>query len=225
LVTNAGSASSPSISPDGRWVKVTDGNSAASLLFPQDSNAVARIVDIDACNKNTDSNPDPDICVEAFSPSLILGPSFSGTPMLNGSLHYLFEIQLADLFNNQVPDIRFLNGDETLLEIKLPDGLQWTSVLTITNNHIIGTATRVTESDQEFVTFTLPAKAFSELVILDRSNGNIVFRSSITDDSSSTVVVGPDGSLYVNLLGLIHVFAIDTPVIGGIIKFEPVFED
>ena len=223
VVTNAGSASSPSISPDGRWVKVTDGNSANSFQLPQNSNAVARIVNIDDCNKNTDSNPDPDICVEAFSPRLLLGPSLFATPMLNGALHYLLEIQLADLFNNQAPDIRFLNGEESLFEIKLPDGLQWTSVLTITNNHIIGTATRFTESDQKLITVTLPAKAFSELVILDRNKGNIVFRSLITDDSSSTVVIGPDSSLYVNMLAFLHALAIDTPVVGGIIKFEPVF--
>jgi hypothetical protein len=59
------------------------------------------------------------------------------------------------------------------------------------------------------------------LAVLDRATGALVFSAPVTDDATSTVTVGPDGSLYVNQLGLLHAFATETRVVGGLIRFSP----
>ena len=49
----------------------------------------------------------------------------------------------------------------------------------------------------------------------------MVFQAPISDDSSSTITIGPDGSLYVTMLCLLHIFSVDTRPVGGIIRFGP----
>ena len=94
----------------------------------------------------------------------------------------------------------------------------------VTNNHIIGTMTRFTASGENLLTIALPATASSELVVVDRATGAVVTRQPTTDDSTSTVTIGPDGSLYVTQLGLLTGFAIDTRITGGVMRFSPVGE-
>ena len=120
---------------------------------------------------------------------------------------------------SDVPDVTRYDGDQVVWEATLPDDANWSSVLTITNNHVLGTLTRLTASDTTILGLNLPATAQSELAILDRATGALVFTAPITDDSTSTVTVGPDGSLYVTMLSLLHGFAVETPIVGGVIRF------
>jgi hypothetical protein len=222
MATQAGSASSPGISPDGRFVKVSDGNGTAGLINPRSVGATARIADIEACNDNTDSEPDPSICGEHYAVPLLTGPAMGTTPLLNEAVHYQYEIQVSDLLNEVDADIRAFRGEELLWETTLPEGFQWTSVITVSENHLIGTGTRFTDSGESILNLVeLPATATSELMILDRATGEIAFRAPITDDSTATVTVGPDGALYVTMLCLMHTFAMETRPIAGVIRFDP----
>jgi len=221
MPTHRGSASSPAISPDGRYVKVSDGNAELAFLSPRDSGASLKLADIAACDANTDADPDPSICGEAYRVPLLTGPTMGTSPMLSDGFHFQYEVQVSDLLNTQDADIRAYHNDEVLWERTLPDDLQWTSVITVTNNHLIGTGSRFTDSGESLVTVELPATAESELVILDRNSGELVFRAPVSDDSTSTVTVGPDGAVYVTMLGLLHMLSIDTIATGGIIRFAP----
>ena len=142
-------------------------------------------------------------------------------PMLDGGIHYQYETQFSDLMNTEAVDLRAFSGDTLLWEIQLPDGLNWSSVITVTDNLLVGTATRFTASDKTLMTVEFPATAESELVLVDRNSGDVVFRAPITDDSTSTVTIGHDGALYVTMLSLLHSMSLDTRPVGGIIRFSP----
>ena len=225
MPTHRGSASSPAISPDGRYVKVADGNADLAFLSPRDAEASLKLADIAACDANTDSNPDATVCGEAYKVPLVTGPTMGTSPMLADGFHFQYEVQVSDLLNTEDADIRAYKNDELLWERALPDDLQWTSVITVTENHLIGTGSRFTDSGESLVTVELPATAESELIILARETGDVVFRAPVTDDSTSTVTVGPDGAVYVTMLGLLHMLSIETQATGGIIRFAPRAED
>ena len=218
---SAGSASSPGISPDGKTVKVSDGNSLPNFLDPANAGAMSHIVDIAACDANTDTNPDAGVCAPAQSVPLATGPAMGTMPMLNEAIHYQYETQFSDLMNTESVDLRAFKGDELLWEIQLPDELVWSSVITVTDNLLVGTATRFTGSDQSLMTVEFPSTAESELVLIDRITGKVVFRAPITDDSTSTVTIGADGSLYVTMLSLLHSMSLNTHPVGGMIRFSP----
>ena len=84
LETTAGSASSPAVSPDGGWVRVSDGNSLAGLLDPKSVDARAHLVDIAACDGNLDADPDPARCVAARTVPLQSGPALGAAPVFAG---------------------------------------------------------------------------------------------------------------------------------------------
>ncbi len=218
---SGGSASSPSISPDGRYLKITDGNSTAGLLNPASVEARALVFDIDACDENTDADALSERCAPALLVPLRSGPALGASPMLDDLEHYVWEVQFAGLFDNDVPDLIRYDGADEVWPVHLPGDAVWSSVLTIADEHIVGTATRFTASRERLLSIELPATATSEVVALDRTTGALVFSAPVTDDSTSTVTVGPDGSLYVTQLGLLSGFALETRITGGIIRFAP----
>ena len=216
------SAASPSVSPDGRFVKITDGNSTSGLLAPDTVEAEALIFDIAACDENRDADSDAAACAPSFTVPLLSGPALGASPVLNDGEHYAWEVQFADLFTTEIPDLIRYNGTTEVWRLNLPDDAVWSSVLTITNQHIIGTMTRLTPSDQTLLTIALPSTASSELVVVERATGEVVTRQPTTDDSTSTVTIGADGALYVTQLGLLSGFAIDTRITGGVMRFSAV---
>lgn len=216
-----GSASSPAISPDGRWVKVSDGNTLAAFLDPSEAAATMHVIDIDSCDANDDQNPEADRCVAAHAIPLLTGPALGASPVYDGAEAWRWEVQLGALFDNSAPDLVQTIGDSAAFVVTLPDDRVWSSVLTITDDYVIGTMTALTESQTQLLTLTLPATAQSEVVVVARATAELVFRAPITDDSAATVTVGPDGALYVTQLALLHALSVDTPVVGGLIKFAP----
>ena len=222
LDLNKSSASSPAISPDGAYLKVLDGNSLAGFLDPASTEANARVVDLAACEANTDADPDPEVCREAYVIPLRTGPALGASPMLSGGLHYLWEVQVTSLASHVGPDLIAYDRDQVLWELELPDGKEWTSVITVTDEHLVGTMTKVIASDTEVLGIPLPATAQSELVLVNRRDGSIAFSAPITDDATSTVTVGPDGALYVTMLSLVTSLALETRSVGGLMKFDPV---
>jgi hypothetical protein len=215
------SAASPAVSPDGSTLKVADGNSMPNFLDPASASAHLRLFDIADCDANTDGDPHPDLCTPELSVPLATGPIMGTTPMLDDGIHYVYETQFSEILDDTSVDLRAFDGDTLLWETRLPDGLQWTSVITVTDHHLVGTATRFTPSDTAIFTVELPRTAASELVLVDRQTGVLTFRAPITDDASSTVTVGPDGSLYVTLLSLLHTMSMETDPVAGVIRFTP----
>ncbi len=216
----ASSASSPAVSPDGAWVKVSDGNNLAGFLEPAMADAQVRLIDIAACDRNSDGDPEPDRCLAAREIPLLTGPALGASPVLDGGESWRWEVQLAALYQQGQPDlVRTSNaGDE--FGVALPEGRVWSSVLTITNEYVIGTMTALTASDTLLLTIVLPSSAATEVVVVERETGAVVFSAPVSDDSTSTVTVGPDGGLYVTQLALLHSLAIDTIAVGGLIKFD-----
>ena len=220
--TIGGSAATPSISPDGKFVHVNDGASAKTLLDPLAIEAHVRVADIMACNTNTDDNPDPNVCGQAYAVPLKSGSAGGSTPLLDDAVHYIFETTITAFEDTGTVDVHAYQGDTLLWETVLPDKMNWTSAMTVSQNHLLGTATRFTMSEVEVLNVKLPKTSQSELILIDRHTGAVAFRSPVSDDASSTVTIGPDGSLYVNMLGIFHVAAQDTRPVVGVMKFKPV---
>lgn len=222
MALDGGSASSPALSPDGVWLKVSDGNTVAHFLRPSAEVARAHLVDLAACARNADADPAPERCAPAAAVPLLSGPALGASPIFEDALHYLWEVQFGALFDSSVPDLRALRGDEVLWSAHLPDGAVWSSVLTVTDDALVGTMTRLTPSQVALLGVILPETAQSELVVVSRADGAVRFRAPVADDSTSTVTVGPDGALYVTLLGMLSGLATDTQIVGGVMRFEPV---
>ena len=92
MPTVLGSATSPSISQDGRYVKVADGNTTAALLAPGEADATVRIADVVACDDNTDDDPDPTICQPAVTVPLRSGPALGASPVFDDAEHYVWDV-------------------------------------------------------------------------------------------------------------------------------------
>lgn len=216
----ASSASSPSVSSDGAWVKVSDGNDIGGFLEPAMAEANAHVIDVAACDANLDAAPEPERCLAARTIPLLTGPALGASPVFAGGESWRWEVQFADLYAQAAPDLVRSDAGGRELGFSLPDDRVWSSVLTITDDYVIGTMSALTPSDAMLLTITLPATASSELVVVARETGEIVFRAPVSDDSTSTVTVGPDGGLYVTQLALLHALALDTEAVGGLIKYE-----
>jgi hypothetical protein len=221
VITTLGSASSPAISPDGRWVKVTDGNSTATFLNPVPGGATIHMVDIAACDANTDADPDPLLCAAAVRTPTLIGPALGASPIFEDALGYSWEVALADLYDTTTPDVRALRGADVVWEALLPEDYQWSATITVTDDLLLGTMTRLTPGASRLLTVVLPSTATSELVGLDRQTGEVVLRHPISDDGTASVSVGPDGSIYVAMLALLHTLATEERPVGGLIRLQP----
>jgi len=220
--TRLGSATSPSVSADGRWVVVGDGASMERFLNPDAALGHVRIADIDACDANTDADPDPAVCAFATNHAMEREP-MAGAPAIgeDGTV-YFYELSLGFGASETARDVVALapTGEERW-RTALPGDLDWTSVITVTRNHLIGTATAVTHSDARFLSLPLPGTSRDELVILRREDGRLVSRQPIPDDSSATVTIGMDGSLYVGMLGLISMLSTEERPQLGLLRLTP----
>jgi hypothetical protein len=221
-ITNAGSATSPSISFDGRWVSTGDGASVNAILSPAMAHAHLYVMDVDACDANTDDDSDAARCAPRLSVELERGPIAGSPPLLpDGSLLF-WELSVSQgLFGADARDIGFAAIDGTTWSATLPDGLEWTSVMTVTGDHILGTASVITPGLERIVTVRLPSHVESYVTVLDRADGHLVFRAPVPDDSTATVTVGPDGSLYVGMFGLLAILASDDHPHLGLVRFAP----
>jgi hypothetical protein len=220
-VLEKGSASSPSVDPTGRWVTIADGASTAGVLAPSTVDAAVRIVDIAACDDNTDGDPDAGACAFMISESVERSP-LPGAPAIDEEgVVVFYEFGLDFGAAPQDRDVIALGPHGVLWEAALPGDLDWNSVVTVSDNHIIGTASRIVASNEQLLGIMFPTETIDFLVILDRSDGALLFQAPIPDDSSATVTVGPDGSLYVGVLGLLSILSIDDRPDLGLVRFVP----
>ena len=102
--------------------------------------------------------------------------------------------------------------------------MQWTSSLTTTDNVLIGTLTDIQKAIDVGAGTPLITQMKTEVVGVSREDGHIVWRAGVHDDSFNSLVVGPDRSVYVPLLGM---FSLTTPNMkfgyqGGVVKYRAV---
>ena len=220
--TRLGSATTPSVSADGRWVVIGDGASMERFLNPDAAVGHVRIADIDACDANTDADADPAVCAFATSQEMEREPMAGAPAIAEDGTVYFYELELGFGAAGSARDVVALapSGEERW-RASLPDGLDWTSVITVTRNHLIGTATAVSHSEEKFLSLPLPRTSRDELVVLRRADGRVVSRLPIPDDSSATVTIGGDGSLYVGMLGIISMLSTEERPRLGLLKVTP----
>ena len=225
VVTHRHSATSPSVSPGDQWVMISDGSAASNSTDPDSVDARVKVMDIAACDANTDADADPKRCAVAFEERLERG-AVPGSPAIDrdGTV-YFYEFGLDVSWSPQARDVVAFGPDGLKWEVALPDDRDWTSVVTVTNNHVIGTATRVVPSEYALGGLVFPRTSADALVILSRATGELVYTAPIPDDSAATVTVGPDGALYVGMLGLISVLSTDESPTLGLVRFAPTWED
>ena len=220
--TLKGSATTPSISADGRWVVVGDGASMDQFLSPEPSEAYIRVADIAACDANIDADPDPDLCAFTVSHPLERGPMMGAPAILPDGTTLFYELSLDFGAEAEARDVVALGADgDVRWEVSLPDDLDWTSVITVTNDHLVGTATAVELSGEHFLQLAFPSRAESVLMVLDRHTGEPIFSAPVPDDASATVTVGPSGELYVGMLGMVSLLATDIRPTLGLLRFDP----
>ncbi len=217
----AGSGSSPSVNRTGSHVVVTDGTSTESLLDPDSVVARVRVADIEACDANTDGDTAPDRCDFAFEEIVERSPLPGAPAILDDGTVVFYEFGLDFSAEPGDRDLVAVGVDGTVWETALEGDLDWNSVVTVTENHVIGTASKVVLSDQDLLGLTFPAQTEDWLLVLDRETGLEVFRASIPDDSSATVTIGADGALYVGVLGLLSILSVDDRPDLGLVRFDP----
>jgi hypothetical protein len=218
-VTRPGSAATPSVTPDGRWVAASDGTATRDLMDPESADATVFALDVDACDANTDA--DPDICAVAWEHPLQRGPMPGAPALLPDGSVWFYELGFSLDSDPEARDLVRVGAEGVLVERTLPDGLEWNSVLTVSETHIIGTASVIRPSDETLAGLTLPSTTEDELLVLDRNDASVVFRAPLTDDSAATVSIGPNGELYAGLLGLTTMLAVDQRPTLGLVRFSP----
>ena len=94
--------------------------------------------------------------------------------------------------------------------------------MTVSENHLIGTISTFTESEELLLTNTLPATASHALVLVDRETLETTWTAPLTDDSTSTLTLDRGGHLYVTLFGLLNIISTEQRPTLGLVKFKPV---
>jgi len=219
--TLGGSATSPSISPGDRYVVIADGSSTESMLNPAAGDPRVKVMDIDACDANSDADPDPAVCAVDYEEPNQRAAMVGAPGILSDGTVYLWEFALGFDADPQQRDVAAFGPDGLLWETALPGDLEWSSVITVTDNHLLGTATRITPSQEQFLTLTFPEQTDDVVLVLDRMNGDLVWQAPIPDDGTATVTVGTDGSLYVGVMGFLSIFATQERPDLGLVRFKP----
>ncbi len=216
MVIRSGSATSPAISREGDRVVVGDG--AGNIVYAR----------IDRCNENTDADARPEVCAAAWTYPLLGKPLLGSAALDENGVVYCWNSSkdpaATDLFALRDTEA----GPEVVWETTFTDregyNLQWTSAATVLDNQVVGTVTtirRAVEVDGNPLMLNLS----HEVVGVERATGRVAWRLPIPDDSINSPAVGPDGSLYVPLLGILDLTSPNRKVgySGGIVKYRPVY--
>ena len=222
ILAEGGSAASPSVSRNGRYMVMSDGASTGTAMSQAEGSAYVILVDLEACNANTDSEPDPNVCGRLKRVELERG-SMSGAPPIadDGTVYYWESgLDFANFYENG--DLFSFGPDQEKVSKRFDAGRDWSSVMTVTNNHLIGSTTSYVESEEMLMTNVLPATTENYLSIYDRQTLEPVWEAPLTDDSTSTTTIDKAGSLYVTLFGLLNIIATEERPTLGLVKFKAV---
>jgi outer membrane protein assembly factor BamB len=208
LTLTAGTASSVVASSDGARAVLGDGNGHVHMI------------DVPACDNNTDGDADPLRCAPAWvfkHP----GGRLLGTVALDAEgVTYVFTSG-----PERVEEIYALNdqGDAYSIAWQKDYGplAMMTSVLTVTDDAIYGVLSQV-DPAAELDALTLPASITSEVVVIDKKSGEIVHRATTPESSLTELVLSPRGDLFLTTLGVYEILTLDESApapVGGLRKF------
>jgi outer membrane protein assembly factor BamB len=213
----AGSATSPAISADGTRVALGDG--ADGLVY----------VRADRCNDNTDADPRVEVCAPAWIHHVKGRPIFGSVTVDEQGVVYACDTSLepadADLFALADGEA----GPRVLWQVSFAaaggPNRQWTSNATLFDDMIVGTLTELTDAISiDGIPMPLVRAASHELVAVDRATGALLWRRPVADDSMNSIAVGPDGTIYVPLMGMIDLMALPGASVtfhGGVAQYVP----
>ena len=222
VLANGGSAASPSISKNGRYLVLSDGASTSTALSQGESEAYVILVDIEACNANTDAAEAAEVCAPIQRAALSRGAMAGAPPISDDGTIYYWESGFDFANHLEKPDLFTLKADGSQMSKQFANDYDWSSVMTVSENHLIGTISAFTESDQLLLTNTLPATASHALVLVDRETLETTWTAPLTDDSTSTLTLDRGGHLYVTLFGLLNIISTEQRPTLGLVKFKPV---
>lgn len=216
----AGSSTTPAISPDGRRMAVVDGGDAEgvpSLVY----------VNVQDCNDNTDDDPDPGICAPAWLYPMLGKPSLGNLAMDEHGTVYAWHAS-EDPADPDVFAVKDQDGSPRVLwsvtfDSPSDNNMQWTSCITVLDDMVVGSLSDLQPSAIGHIT-SLPIfrHLTHELVALDRETGEVLDRAELADDSINSLAMGPDGSLYVPLMGMLDLMATteSATFTGGIVQYR-----
>ena len=141
-------------------------------------------------------------------------------PIADDGTIYYWESGL-DFTQHYEADLFTLKADGSVVSKQFDDDYDWSSVMTVSNNHLIGTISQFTESSEMLLTNPLPSTATHKVVLVDRETLTPVWSAPLTDDSTSTLTLDRSGNLYVTLFGLLNIIAVDERPTLGLVKFQP----
>ena len=143
-------------------------------------------------------------------------------PIANDGTVYYWEsgLDFANFYEND--DVFSFGPSQEKKSAQLANNRDWSSVMTVTNNHLIGSTTSYVESEEMLMTNVLPATTDNYLSLFDRETFELVWEAPLTDDSTSTITIDKTGSLYVTLFGLLNIIATEERPTLGLVKFRPV---
>ena len=179
------------------------------------------LVDVEACNTKTDSDPLRERCGAIKKVELERGAMSGAPPIADDGTVYYWEsgLDFVNFYDNA--DLFSFGPEQDKRVVALDDRRDWTSVMTVSNNHLIGTISKYTESEFTLMVNTLPATIEHRLALFDRSTFELVWSAEVTDDSTSTITIDKTGSLYVTLFGLLNIIATEERPTLGLVKFTP----
>ncbi len=227
MILNGATGSSPSLSPDGKWVVVSDATN--------EGHARIVVANVDKC----DSLKDGSECRAGWKYELLGSPLLAHLSIDEDGVVYAWNqgtgSNVPDLLAVAPPDsehktpwvkwsINFPSPDPELYPKS-----DWSSTVLILNNIVVGT---VAYGDYVSVGGSLPlpipVKLYSELVGVSRSDGRLLWHIPIADSSINSPLLGPDGNLYVPIYGMLDFVQLPegdsssclSTFTGGVVQFK-----
>ena len=142
-------------------------------------------------------------------------------PIADDGTVYYWESGLAFAQYYENSDLFSFSPTQDKRAVRMDQDRDWSSIMTVTQNHLIGSTTAYVESEEMLMTNVLPATTDNYLSLYDRDTFGLVWEAPLTDDSTSTITIDKSGSLYVTLFGLLNIIAIDERPTLGLVKFKP----
>ena len=211
-----GSATSPVVSSDGARVVIGDNASNVNYIY------------VDDCNNNHDADSDPNVCSPKWTFKLPGQPLLGAPAMDEDGIVYAW----ASNTDPSTSDL-FAIGDEggkprVIWEKNLtPAGDTyhvWSSAATVLDNMIIGTVTNMKRTvSAGSAPIPLVLEATHEVMAIDRKTGVTLWSLPVADDSINSLLMGPDGSIFVPELGMLDLSSPNEKqtFTGGIARIAP----
>ncbi|NOZ02521.1 MAG: hypothetical protein GXP54_11605 [Deltaproteobacteria bacterium] len=234
MQTNGPTGSSPTVSPDGRWVVVSDVTAEGR----------ARIVtaDVKACEA-AEGKAAP-ACAPAWTYVLEGGPLLAHLSIDEDGVVYAWnqgaDPKAPDLVAVSPPDaqhkeawLKWGASFPSPRPVELPS-TDWTSTVLVLDNSVVGTVTHAKYMEAADMGLPVPIaiRAEHELVGVRRSDGKVLWRNvPMPDAAINSPTLGPDGNIYVPIFGFIDFAALpDNPLSqdcadasgayqGGVVQF------